>query len=62
LDETELLRIFVDTLRKVIDNFPGYGRHTSVMARANVEYYMYEIGEIHTILEEALRPVFRIDR
>ena len=23
---------------------------------------MYDINEIHTILEEALRPVFRIDR
>lgn len=46
----------------MIDNFPGYGRHTSVMARANIEYYIYDIGEIHTILEEALRPVFRIDR
>lgn len=23
---------------------------------------MFDIGEIHTILEEALRPVFRIDR
>jgi len=32
------------------------------MARGNIEYFMYDISEIHTILEEALRPVFRIDR
>lgn len=32
------------------------------MQRANIEYYMYDIKEIHIILEEALRPVFRIDR
>jgi len=32
------------------------------MQRANIEYYMYDIKEIHVILEEALRPVFRIDR
>ena len=62
LDDTELLRVFIDTLRKTIDNFPNFNRHTSTMQRANVEYYMYDINEIHTILEEALRPVFRIDR
>jgi regulator of telomere elongation helicase 1 len=62
LDNTELLRVFVDTLRKTIDNFPSYNRQTSVMQRANIEYYMYDINEIHVMLEEALRPVFRIDR
>jgi hypothetical protein len=62
LDDTELLRVFIDTLRKTIDNFPGYNRHSSTMQRANIEYFMYDINEIHTILEEALRPVFRIDR
>ena len=62
LDDTELLRVFIDTLRKTIDSFPGYNRHTNTMQRANIEYYMYDIAEIHTILEEALRPVFRIDR
>ena len=62
MDDTELLRVFIDTLRKTIDNFPSHGRHTSTMQRANIEYYMYDIGEIHVILEEALRPVFRIDR
>ena len=32
------------------------------MQRANIEYFMFDIKEIHQILEEALRPVFRIDR
>jgi hypothetical protein len=32
------------------------------MQRGNIEYYMYDINEIHVMLEEALRPVFRIDR
>ena len=27
LDDTELLRVFIDTLRKTIDNFPSYNRH-----------------------------------
>ena len=62
LDDTELLRVFIDTLRKTIDNFPSYNRHNTTMQRANIEYYLYDINEIHTILEEALRPVFRIDR
>ena len=62
LDDTEILRVFIDTLRKTIDNFPSYNRHTSTMQRANIEYFMFDIAEIHTILEEALRPVFRIDR
>ena len=62
LDDTELLRVFIDTLRKTIENFPSYNRHNSTMQRANIEYFMYDINEIHTILEEALRPVFRIDR
>ena len=31
LDDTELLRVFIDTLRKTIDNFPGYNRHNSTM-------------------------------
>jgi hypothetical protein len=26
LDETELLRMFIDTLRKVIDNYPSLNR------------------------------------
>jgi hypothetical protein len=57
-----LLRLFVDTLRKTIDNFPNLGRHKQTLQRANIEYYMFDICEIHVILEEALRPVFRIDR
>lgn len=32
------------------------------MVRGQTEYFMYDIAEIHTILEDALRPVFRIDR
>lgn len=62
LDETEILRTFIETLKKVIENFPNFGRHTSSMIRGNIEYFMFDIREIHTILEEALRPVFRIDR
>jgi hypothetical protein len=46
----------------VIENFTNFGRHTSSMVRGNIEYFMFDIKEIHTILEEALRPVFRIDR
>ena len=38
------------------------GREKSTMQRANIEYFMFDIKEIHQILEEALRPVFRIDR
>jgi hypothetical protein len=62
LDQTELLRMFIETLRKTIDNFPNLGREKSNLQRANIEYYMYDIAEIHVMLEEALRPVFRIDR
>lgn len=62
LDETELLRLFIETLKKTIDNFTNLGREKQTMQRANIEYYMYDIKEIHVILEEALRPVFRIDR
>ena len=62
LDETELLRMFIDTLRKVIENYTQLGREKSTMQRASTEYFMFDIKEIHTILEEALRPVFRIDR
>ena len=62
LDETELLRLFIDTLRKTIDAYVGLGREKSTMQRANIEYFMFDIKEIHVILEEALRPVFRIDR
>lgn len=32
------------------------------MTRGSTEYFMYDISEIHLILEEALRPVFRIDK
>lgn len=31
LDNTELLRVFIDTLRKTIDNFPSYNRQKSIM-------------------------------
>lgn len=62
LDETEILRTFIEHLKKVIEKFPTYGRHLSNQIRGNTEYFMYDISEIHTILEEALRPVFRIDR
>ena len=62
LDDAELLRVFIDHLRKTIDNFPSYNRQKSTMQRASIEYYMYDINEIHVILEEALRHVFRIDR
>lgn len=62
LDETEILRTFIETLKRVIENFPNFGRHTSSMIRGNIEYFMFDIREIHTILEEALRPVFRIDK
>lgn len=62
LDETELLRMFVDTLRKVIENYVNLGREKSTMQRASTEYFMFDIKEIHVILEEALRPVFRVDR
>ena len=54
--------MFIETLRKTIDNFPNLGREKSNLTRANIEYYMYDISEIHVMLEEALRPVFRIDR
>ena len=29
LDQTELLRMFIETLRKTIDNFPNLGREKS---------------------------------
>ena len=62
MDETDLLRTFIEQLRRVIEHFPNYNRHTSSMVRGNIEYFMYNICEIHIILEEALRPVFKLDR
>jgi hypothetical protein len=61
-DEAELLRLFIDALRKTIDRYVTLGREKQTMLRANTEYFLYNIKEIHVILEEALRPVFRIDR
>jgi hypothetical protein len=62
LDDTEILRTFVESLRKEIDTLPNRPRHKSTMCKNNVLYYLYDISEIHDILENALRPVFRIDR
>ena len=62
LDETDVLRTFIEQLRRVIECFPNFNRHSSSMVRGNIEYFMYDIKEIHTILEEALKPVFRLDR
>ena len=62
IDETEILRTFIEQLKKVIENFPNYGRHLTSTVRGNTEYFMYDVVEIHSILEEALRPVFRIDK
>lgn len=62
IDETEILRTFIEQLKKVIDAFPNQNKHISNMIRGQTEYFMYDIAEIHTILEDALRPVFRIDR
>lgn len=50
IDETEILRTFIEHLRKVIENFPNLGRQLSSMIRGNTEYFMYDVGEIHTIL------------
>ena len=47
IDETEILRTFIEHLKKVIENFPNYGRHLSSMIRGNTEYFMYDVGEIH---------------
>jgi len=62
LDDTELLATFIDALRKVIENFPNYGLNPRIMSKNNIEYFIYEVDMIHIILEEALKPVFHIDR
>ncbi len=62
LDDTEILRTFVEQLRRVIDARPNFRHHVGEMERGNVKYYLYDISEVLKILEEALKPVFRIDR
>lgn len=62
LDDTEILRAFVEQLRRVIDVRPNLNCHVNAMERGNVKYFMYDISEVLKILEEALRPVFRIDK
>lgn len=32
------------------------------MERGNIKYYLYDIKMVHNILEQALKPVFKIDR
>jgi hypothetical protein len=62
LDDTEILRAFVEHLRRAIDVRPNLMRHIGVMPRGNADYYLYDISEVLRILEEALKPVFRIDK
>jgi len=62
LDDTEILRAFVDQLKKVIDVRPNMRHHTDELERGNVKYYLYDISEVLKILDEALKPVFRIDK
>jgi hypothetical protein len=62
LDDTELLRAFVEHLKRAIDVRPNLMRHVGEMERGNVKYYLYDIQEVLKILEEALKPVFRIDK
>jgi|LauGreDrversion4_2_1035121.scaffolds.fasta_scaffold129585_3 hypothetical protein len=62
LDDTEVLRTFVEQLRRVIDVRPNMRNHIGEMERGNVKYYLYDISEVLKIMEEALKPVFRIDK
>ena len=62
LDDTELLRAFVEHLKRAIDVRPNLMRLVGEMERGNVKYYLYDISEVLRILEEALKPVFRIDK
>jgi hypothetical protein len=62
LDDTELLRAFVEALKRAIDVRPNLDRHIGEMERGNVKYFLYDIGEVLRILEEALKPVFRVDK
>eukprot|EP00347_Sterkiella_histriomuscorum_P009407 403341333 len=62
LDETEILRCFIDHLRRAIDIKPNMRKHVGEMERGNIKYYLFDIQEVHNILDEALQPVFRIDK
>jgi len=62
LDDTELLRLFVEQLRRQIDVRPNMMKHIGEMERGNVKYFLYDIGEVLEILDQALKPVFRIDK
>lgn len=62
LDDTEILRAFVEHLRRAIEVRPNLNRHVNEMERGHVKYYLYDIAEVLKILEEALKPVFRIDK
>ena len=55
LDDVEVLRAFVEQLRRVIDVRPNLRCHVGEMERGN-------ISEVLKILEEALKPVCRIDK
>jgi hypothetical protein len=37
-------------------------KHIGEMERGNVKYFLYDIGEVLEILDQALKPVFRIDK
>ena len=49
-------------MRRVIDTTPNLKRHIDEMERGNIKYYLYDIAEVHNILEASLKEVFRIDK